>query len=380
MKRWIKWGVAALVLLLLATGIVRSLSERKAQQESLAQQSVRASQIVVELAPTDVVQVKQRELQQGLPISGALKAVNSAVVKARVAGELQDLTVREGDRVEATQVIARIDPTEYVARLKQAKEQADAARTQIEIAQRQFDNNKALVDQGFISKTALETSSSTLVGAQATYKAALATVDVAQKSLDDTVLRSPISGLVSQRLAQPGERVAIDTRIVEVLDLSSIELEATLSATESVSVQVGQRATLQIEGSPHALQARVVRISPSTQTGSRSVLAYLRLEKTAGLRQGLFAQGTLGTGRTSGLVIPLNAVRTDKPAPYAQVVENGQVVHSPVDMLARGEIAGEPMVVVKGLSENAVVISGLIGSLRAGTAVRFTQSAIKAGS
>jgi multidrug efflux system membrane fusion protein len=379
-NRWIKWGVPALLLLLLATGIVRSLTERKAQQQSLADQTARAAQVVVELAPTDVVQVKQRELAQGLPISGALKAMNSALVKARVAGELQDLAVREGDRVQAAQVIARIDQTEYMARLKQAREQADAARTQIEIAQRQYDNNKALVDQGFISKTALETSWSTLVGAQATYKAALAAVDVAQKSLDDTVLRSPISGMVSQRLAQPGERVAIDTRIVEVLDLSSIELEATLSATESVSVQVGQRATLQIEGSAQPVPARVVRISPSTQAGSRSVLAYLRLEKTAGLRQGLFAQGTLGTGRTSGLVIPLNAVRTDKPEPYAQVVENGLVVHSPVDILARGNVNGEAMAMIKGLNEDAVVISGLVGALRAGTAVRFTQGTLKTGS
>jgi hypothetical protein len=186
--------------------------------------------------------------------------------------------------------------------------------------------------------------------------------------------------MVSQRLAQPGERVAIDTRIVEVLDLSSIELEATLSATESLSVQVGQRATLQIEGGAQAVTAQVVRISPSTQAGSRSVLAYLRLDKPSGLRQGLFAQGTLGTGRASGLVIPLNAVRTDKPAPYAQIVENGVVVHSPLELLARGEFNGEPMVLIKGLNENAVVISGLIGSLRAGTAVRFTQSALKSGS
>jgi membrane fusion protein, multidrug efflux system len=377
LKRWIKWGVPALVLLLLATGILRALSERKAQQQSLAEQNARATQTVVELAATDVVQVRQRELAQGLLISGALKAVNSAVVKARVAGELQDLAVREGDRVQAGQVIAKVDPTEYIARLKQAKEQADASRTQIEIAQRQFDNNKALVDQGFISKTALDTSSSTLVGSQATYKAAMAAVDVAQKSLDDTVLRSPISGLVSQRLAQPGERVAIDARVVEVLDLSSIELEATLSATESVSVQVGQRAALQIEGSAQPVMARVVRISPSTQSGSRSVLAYLRLEKTTGLRQGLFAQGTLGTGRATGLVIPLNAVRTDKPAPYAQVVDNNQVVHTPVEIVARGEINGEPMAMIKGLSENAVVVSGLLGPLRAGTAVRFTQTAIK---
>ena len=380
MKRWIKWGALALVVALLATGILRAVSARKTQQQALAAQTAQGAQSVVELATTDVVLVKPMELSQGLPISGALKAVNSAVVKARVAGELQGLTVREGDRVQAGQVIARVDPTEYLARLRQAQEQADAAKAQIEIAQRQFDNNRALVNQGFISKTALDTSSSTLLGAQATYKAAIAAMDVAKKALDDTLLRSPINGLVSQRLAQPGERVAIDARIVEVLDLSSIELEATLSATESVSVKVGQRASLQIEGASQAASARVVRISPSTQAGSRSVLAYLRIDNPAGLRQGLFAQGNLGTGRAKGLALPVTAVRTDKPAPYVQIVENQQVVHKPVATAARGETDGQAMVLVQGLAENTVVISGGVGPLPAGTTVRFTQAAAKAGS
>ena len=378
MKRWMKWGLAALVVALLATGVLRALSTRKAQQAALEAQSAQGAQTVVELAASDVVLARTRELSQGLPVSGALKAVNSAVIKARVAGELQALTVREGDRVQAGQVIARVDPTEYRARLKQTQEQADAAHAQIEIAQRQYDNNRALVNQGFISKTALDTSSSTLLGAQATYKAALAAVDVAKKSLDDTVLRSPIAGLVSQRLAQPGERVAVDARVIEVLDLSQIELEATLSATESLRVKVGQRASLQIEGASQPFTAKVVRISPSAQAGSRSVLAYLRIDKPAGLRQGLFAQGTLDTGRSSGLAVPLNAVRTDKPAPYVQIVENNQVVHKPVETTARGEADGQTLVLVNGLVENTVVISGQLGPLRAGTAVRFTQANAKA--
>jgi membrane fusion protein, multidrug efflux system len=375
MKRWIKWGLIALVVALLAIGLIRVLAARKAQQAALATQTAQGAQTVVELAPTDVVQVRTRTLSQGLPISGALKAVNSAMIKARVAGELQGLTVREGDPVRAGQVIARIDPTEYLSRVRQAQEQADASRTQIDIAQRQFDNNKALVDQGFISKTALDTSSSTLLGAQATYKAAQAAVDVARKALDDTVLRSPISGLVSQRLAQPGERVAVDARVIEVVDLGRIELEATLSATDSISVQVGQNASLQIEGAGQPVAARVVRISPSTQTGSRSVLAYLSIDTPAGLRQGMFAQGTLDTGRSSGLSVPLHAVRTDKPAPYLQVVDNGQVVHREVELGPRGEADGEPMVLIKGVTDNTTVISGRVGPLRAGTTVKFTPAA-----
>lgn len=370
-----KWVVLALVVLLVAGGALRALSARKAQQAALASATQKA-QAVVELAATDVVRAETRELTQGLAISGSLKAVNSAVVKARVAGELQDLSVREGDAVKAGQVIARVDATETRARLRQAQEQADAAKAQIDIAQRQWNNNKALVDQGFISKTALDTSWNNFAAAEANHKAAMAAVEMARKSLDDTVLRAPIAGIVSQRLAQPGERVGIDARVVEIVDLSRLELEASLSAADSVAVRTGQEAVLRVEGSDKPVAAKVVRINPSAQAGSRSVLAYLAVSDPTGLRHGLFAQGTLGIGNTSALAVPLSAVRTDKPAPYVQVVANDKVAHKPVEPGARGEAGKETWVAAGGLQPGAVVVKGHVGTLREGTAVKFTQAPV----
>jgi RND family efflux transporter MFP subunit len=370
MTRKLPWKRIALVLLLalLAAGLLRTLAARKAQQPAVAAKA----QPLVELAATDVVKAQTRELQRGLPISGSLKAVSSAFVKARIAGELQGLVVREGDTVAAGQVIARVDATEAQARLRQAREQADAARAQVDIAQRQWSNNKSLVDQGFISRSAVDTSLNNLAAAQSTHKAALAAVDMARKGLDDAVLRAPIAGVVSQRLAQPGERVALDTRVIEIVDLRRLELEATLSAADSLELRIGQEASLQVEGSPRTVAAKVVRINPSAQAGSRSVLAYLALADTQGLRQGLFAQGTVATGRVSALAVPLPAVRTDKPAPYVQVVEQGSVAHKAVTPGARGESERETWVAVEGLQPGATVIRGHVGPLREGTAVRFT--------
>lgn len=380
MKRWIKWSLIALVIALLAIGILRALSARKAQQAALATQTAQSAQTVVELAASDVLQVKSQELMRGLPVSGTLKAVNAAFVKARVAGELQELKVREGDRVQAGQLIGRIDPAEYDARLRQAQQQADAAQAQIDITQRQFDNNKALVDQGFISKTALDTSLANLNGARATHLAAVAAADVARKSATDTRLLAPISGQISQRLAQPGERVAVDARIVEIVDVSRLEIEAALSAADSLDVRLGQEAQLQIEGGTQPVAARVVRINPSTQAGSRSVLVYLGLSSTNGLRQGLFAQGTLGTAKMTALAVPVSAVRTDKPAPYVQLVDKQQVVHQTVTLGERGEAGGQAMVAVTGVAENSVVLAGTIGTLREGTLVKFTPQAAPATS
>ena len=373
-RRSIKWLVIGLVVLLLAAGLLRVLSARKQQQELVARASQQKVQAVVELAPTDVVKAQQRELAQGLPVSGSLRAVNSAQVKARIPGELQGLTVREGDAVKAGQLIARVDATESQARVRQAQQQADAARSQIDIARRQFDNNKALVDQGFISRSALDTSMNNLQSAQANYMAAAASVDLARKGLDDTLLRAPISGVVSQRLAQPGERVGVDARVIEIVDLSRLELEAALSAADSIEVRVGQQAVLQVEGSAQPVTARVARINPSAQAGSRSVLVYLAIESGAGLRQGMFAQGTLGTGTASALAVPLSAVRTDKPLPYVQVVEDNRVAHKSVQTGARGQADNEVMVAVQGVAPGAVVLKGNLGPLREGTPVKFTQA------
>jgi len=378
MKRWIPWMAAAIVLVLLGGGVWRAMAARQAQQKTLAEATAQKAQAPLQLAADEVLTVRRQSLTLGVPVSGSLRAVESAMVKARVGGELQGLTLREGDSVRAGQEIARIDPTEARARLRQAQQQADAARSQVDISQRQYTNNRALVDQGFISSTALVTSQASLEAAQASHQAAVSAADVARKALDDTVLKSPITGLIAQRLAQPGERVAVDTRIVEVVDLSRLELEAQLTPADSLAVRVGQKARLTIEGAAAPVPATVARISPSAQAGSRTVPVYLRVEQPAGetpLRQGLFVQGMLDTGRADVLAVPLDAVRTDKPAPYLQTVQDGPIAHTEVKTGARSLVNGQAWVAVDGVPEGTVVVAGRIGQLREGTAVAASRPA-----
>ena len=373
MKRRLKWALVALVVLVLVAAVLRALSARQAQQKAVAT-AAQNTPTTISLSPSDVIQVKLADLAQALPISGALKAVSSAIVKARVAGELQGLTVREGDAVQAGQVIARIDSTEFQARVRQARQQAQAARAQVVIAQRSFDNNRSLVEQGFISKTALESSAATLATAQANYQAAQAGAEIATKSLDDTVLRAPISGQISQRMAQPGERVGIDARIVEIIDLSRLELEASVGATDSMNVGLGQTAILQIEGTANPVRAKVVRINPSAVAGSRAVQVYLGVEPRVGLRQGLFAQGMLGIAQVKTLAVPVNAVRTDKPQPYVQLVSGQEIHHQTVELGARGEVDDKAMVEIKGVPEDSIVLSGTVGILREGSKISLSPT------
>ena len=370
MKKSTLWILSAVALAALLAGGARWASQRQAGNTPTAQTAAVVPSI--ELATSDVFTARTQTLNLGIAVSGALKASESAIVKARVAGELQELSVREGDRVQAGQVIARIEPIEYQARVRQAQQQADAAKAQVDIAQRQFDNNQALVNQGFISQTALLTSQASLNGAKATHAAALSALDLANKSLADATLRSPLSGVVAQRLAQPGERVAIEARLVEVINLSQLELEAALTAEDASLVRVGMTAQLQVDGVDAPISAKVLRINPSAQTGSRSILVYLGIQGREGLRQGQFAQGTLGTQSLQVMAVPVDSVRTDKPQPYVQVVQDGKVVHITVRTDVRSEGARQTLVAVTGVTEGAQVLSGSVGAVREGVVVKFT--------
>ena len=378
MKLYARRTVLAIVFLAAAFGAYQWNLQRKAAAQATASHAEAAKLVAqtLELAPSDLVVAQTQTLTLTLPVSGTLKAVNSAMVKARVAGELMDLTLREGDRVQQGQVVARIDPTEYLARQRQAQRQVDAALAQVEVAQKQFDNNKALVDQGFISKTALDTSLSNLNGAKATHLAAVAALDVARKSVEDTTLKAPLSGLIAQRLAQPGERVALDARIVEIVDLTQLEVEAAVPPADAAQVRIGQSAHLTMEGSAAIVKARVLRINPSAQAGSRSVLIYLGVQAHPDLRQGLFVQGQLATTDISALAVPVTSVRTDKPQPYVQWIDNGQVRHVSVTQGARGQAQSQTMVAVTGvgatLSEGAQILSASSGAVREGTRVKIT--------
>ena len=379
MKHKLAWVAALLAVAVLASGAWRAQSTRQARQHTLQEQAQR-SPAPLTLQKSELLALVPRHLQLDLPISGVLKARQQAFVKARAAGELQGLQVREGDSVRAGQVLAQIDATENAARLRQAEQQAQAAAAQLAIAQRQLENNRALVGQGFISPTALQTTQANWDAAQANHLAAQAGVELARKALHDTVLRSPIDGQVAQRLANNGERLGVEARVLEVVDPRELELEALLAPADALQVRLGQSAQLRLQGqdSGPSVRATVVRINPSAQASSRALPVYLLLERaattdaaTAALRQGQYVQGVLTVGSAQVLALPLEVVRTDKPQPYVQALENQRVVHRSVQLGARSLLNGQTWVAIThGLSEGAQVLAASVGLLREGTEVR----------
>jgi RND family efflux transporter MFP subunit len=376
MNRWMKWGSAAAVVVAIGVWSAKQLEAAKQAQATQARKDQTVP--VFNLNGNDVFSAGVQSLVRTVQISGGLKAVNTALVKAKVAAEVKSLSVREGDKVKAGQVIGQLDTTELLLKVRQAAQTAAASKAQRDIAKRALDNNRALVAQGFISATGLETSISNAASAQANFQAAVAAVDLARKALKDAQLLAPIAGQVSQRLVQPGERVAVDAKLIEIVDLSRIEIEATVTPEDAAGLQVGQVARMEIDGLPEAVLAKVARINPSTQAGTRAIPVYLALPPQSGLRQGLFAQGGIEVGKQTVLAVPVSTVRIDQARPYVVVLVDGQTRERTVVLGVRGEaLVGaqrESVVEIKdGLAAGTPVLRGSVGKMRDGTLVRVAS-------
>lgn len=408
-----RWALSLTLIGLLIVIGWRAASNLQHKKQAVASSAVQ-QELPIQLTASEVISVEQRPLALTVPLNGVVQAVNSAVVKAYVSGELRGLTVREGDSVKKGQQLARIDAAESEARWRQAQQQADASKAQLLIAQRNHDNNAALVQKGFISTTALATSQANLDTAKANLAAAQAAADATRKAVTDAVILSPMNGQIAQRFVQDGERVGVEARIVEVVDPNQLEIMAQLAPADSVQVEVGQLAELQVPGAAQgtsAVHAKVVRINPIAQTGSRTVATYLAIQDAAKLkndssqpsfhlRPGLFLQGSIITGNSSQLAIPLAAVRTDKPLPYVQVLtslespagsgapersheqpgrQELRIAHRSVELGRQASVDGVTWVqVLKGLNVGERALAGSSGALREGTLVELAPASTTA--
>ncbi|WP_174362935.1 efflux RND transporter periplasmic adaptor subunit, partial [uncultured Caballeronia sp.] len=210
---------AIVVVILLAIGVVHSLKKRAAA-EAPATPSASADESVIEFTPDDLTVVTRHTLSETLPLTGSLRAVTQAAVKAKVAGSALDVRAREGDTVKAGQILTTIDARDYAARADQSRGQMAAMAGQLDIAKQTLENNRVLVEKGFISKNAFDTAQSQYAIAAANLAAARAALSSSNLSVADTIVRAPFGGQIASRNVEPGEHVAVDAKLFDVVDLT----------------------------------------------------------------------------------------------------------------------------------------------------------------
>lgn len=328
----------------------------------------------LEFSPSDLYTLAPQSLTRSIPLTGTLRPVNQTVVKTKVQGELRELTVREGTSVRRGQLLGRLDLTEYEVRVKEREAQLKSAESQVDQTLRTLENARQLKEKNFISQSAIDAARSGWEVAVGNRDATAAQLALARKSLADAVLIAPIDGVVAERFAQPGEKLPIDGRVLSIVDLSKMEIEAPVPAAEIGSVKIGQAVELRIEGVSARQLGQIVRIAPATQAGTRSVPIYIALDnRDPSVRAGLFAQGVLAIERRNGvLAIPSGAVRDAGARTFVYAIVDDKLIERDIKLGLRDETGteGSRIEVVSGLNAGDRIVATNLGSLRAGSTVR----------
>ncbi|MDO8703076.1 MAG: efflux RND transporter periplasmic adaptor subunit [Undibacterium sp.] len=370
------WIVVVLLVVIIAVVIAKKKSA-ESQSSSVKGPPVATVPQTLEFLPGDVVTVTSAEVQKRLTLSGALRAVNQAAVKAKLAGDVREVLVREGEAVQLGQVLVKMDTSDYEARVAQARGSLAAAQGQLDIARQARDNNKSLLDKNFISKNAYDNSSNQLAIAAANVASANGVLEVAQKALADTVIRAPIAGLISTRNVQPGEKISPDNRLFDMVDLRVLEMEAPVPTQDIARIKIGQQVQINIEGVTGAVSGQVSRINPATTAGSRSIMAYIQVVNQDGvLRAGMFAEAQLVIEKKSAVLnIPLTAVRYDDGKAFVYTIEKQLLQKNAVTLGLQGDSNGVAVVeILSGVTKDSRVIKTNLGNLREGMPVKLVPS------
>lgn len=360
--------VVALVVLLLAGGLAAAIGMRVVQKGKEGRDSDKDVPVTLEFAPADVAVAESRALSRWLPVSGTLQPVHQATVKAKVSGDVRQITVRDGDPVQAGQVLVKVDTADLDARLIERQGQLESAKAQLALAEKTLATNQKLLKQSFISQNAFDNSESNMNVTRGGVKSAEAQVRLAQNALKDAVATAPLTGIVAKRHVQPGEKVAFDTPLVTVVDLKDIELQAMVPAVDIPELKVGMPVDLTVDGfGERKFTGRIERINPATEAGTRAILVFVGIPNPRDeLRGGMFATGRVALAASAPLMsLPVNAVRQEAGQTFVWAIEDGKLVKRMVVTGRRDEETGR-VEIKTALPAALKVLAGRFDNLKEG--------------
>lgn len=337
--------------------------------------------------------VERRDLVASVTASGWIRATRKVDVQSDIMGRITELAVEEGDSVVAGQLLLRIDPIQYeaaVARARAAVSEALAreaqSRANLLQARRALERVEAMVASGIAPQESLEEVQTQAMVQEALHEAALHGVDIARAALSEaeeqlakTVIRAPISGVVTRLNVEVGETAIVGTTnnpgslLLTISDLSVMEAVVRIDETDVPHIQIGDSASVTIDAYPRqTFAARVTRVGQSAvqspgQSGQAQAVDFevvvMLDDPPPGLRPDLSATAEIVTAvRESALAIPIIALTVRDPGSIEALPHEGGPAKEAAEALAANEGDVEGVFVVRdGIARFVPVQVGITG-------------------
>ncbi|MDT8997789.1 efflux RND transporter periplasmic adaptor subunit [Paucibacter sp. APW11] len=391
-KQWLIGGVVATVLaggaaVTVFAGKSEAPKADKAQAGASAASAADAKSaakaedkkaVPLEFLPSEVIKPTLASMPDMIEFSGPLVAPGTVVVRSKAAGTLLALSVGEGSRVRAGQSLGQVDLEELRYRVAERQASVAAAKAQLDQAERAFKANEDLASKNFIASTALDASRAAMESARGQLLAARAQMDTAQVSLKQANLVAPISGVVSKRHALPGEKLSPEQQLLSIVDLSKLELAGLVGTHEVSRLKPGMPVQVRVEGTDKPVEARISRIAPAAEPGTRSIGLTLELANpNEAFRAGQYAMARVELpDNAQRLTVPESAVTSNGGQEQVWMIENGSLLRRIVTTGRKDAREGR-VEVLQGLTPTAQVLGARFDNLKEGMRAAIVPSKLK---
>ncbi len=350
-------------------------------------------------------------IQRQVNLSGTLASIDQARVSSEVAGMVREVLVNLGQEVKTGEVLVRLDPRELEIALRRAESQLRQTEAQLGIdgvnvkepppdetiavvrtaaanrddARAQLDRANRLRSRNLLAQADLDTAETRVKVTEAGYQAALeevhslkaslqdrrAAYELAQKKLDDAVIRAPVAGSVSERLVQPGEFIRENTPVIGLVQLNPLKVITGIQEKHAGLIRPGLAVQFHVESFPDTVfQGKVGFVSPAVDQGTRTFTVEALVDNSdRRLKPGFFAQGSILVQRDENvLAVPEETVSTLAGVSAVFVVEGNKVRQQTVELGAR---EGSNLEVSRGLEGNETLAASNLSQLASGVSVQI---------
>jgi len=313
------------------------------------------------MAAADVAVAARMDLSTGVPVSGPLAPSWRARVTSPIDDVVEEVFVREGQRVTRGQALGRF-------RMASVEADAASAHAALKSASADYERQKNLLREGAVSERDAQ-------GAEAAWRAAAAQDAAASRRLLDATLRAPGAGSVTTRSVQSGDRVGKGDPLFVISNTDELEFQATVPGEYVSLVHVGAPVRLDVSGWPEgSIEGKVARINATADPATRQVKVYATVPNPGGRVVGdLFATGTIVVDRAAHvLAVPSAALRRQDSTTVVWVIGPDQrAIRRTVRAGLRDE-RQDRVQVLAGLAEGDRVVVGPAEGLVDGQPVRVS--------
>ncbi len=361
--------------------------------------------------PVRMTTVQRISVQRQVDLAGTLLSPDQAKVSAEAAGVVRQVLVEIGSRVKAGDPLVKLEPKELALALARAESALRQTRAQLGMhgplnaddtpppdeqvasvknafatmndAKANYERARVLSSRGLMSPVDLQTAETRMKVADAAYPAAIDTVrgqkallqdrraayDLAEKKLNDTVVRAPIAGMVAERPVMVGEFISERTPVATIVQMNPLKLRTGVQEKHAGIVQAGQPVEFRVEAFGDAVfRGKVAYVSPALDQTMRTFSVEALVDNADyRLKPGFFAKGVILTRRDDNVpAVPETTVSTLAGVSSVYVVRDGKITQQPITLGVR---QGDLWEVVEGLKGDETLAASRLNELANGVSV-----------